>query len=167
MKMLLDLLAIKRLREGQAETAMRQQRQAFVQAQQERIVAEELLARLRAEGRLTEQQLYQDLCARVVQVREIEKILQSVAALRQREQTQQNTLDAARRLQQATQQRLDQARLVHQKAARQTAKFVDLASAFTSIDALAAERREDLEMEEAASLARERENWHAADGASR
>lgn len=163
MKMLRDLLSIKRFREGQAETAMRQQRQAFAQAQEERIAAEDLLARLLAEGALAEQQLYQDLCARLVRLRDIEEVQQAVAALRQREQDQEDALAAAQREQQAAQQRLDEARQTHKDAARQTSKFIDLASSFSALDALESERREDLEMEEAASVVREREDWHATD----
>ncbi len=163
MKMLQDLLAIKRFREGQAETAMRQQRQAFLQAQEDRIAAEDLLARLLAEGVLAEQQLYQDLCARIVRLKDIQEVQQTVAALRQREQNQQEALEAAQRQQQAAQEQLDQARQNHKDAARQTSKFIDLASSFAALDALDSERREDLEMEEAASVVREREDWHATD----
>jgi len=162
-KMLQDLLAIKRFREGQAETAMRQQRQAFLQAQEDRIAAEDLLARLLAEGVLAEQQLYQDLCARIVRLKDIQEVQQTVAALRQREQNQQEALEAAQRQQQAAQEQLDQARQNHKDAARQTSKFIDLASSFAALDALDSERREDLEMEEAASVVREREDWHATD----
>jgi type III secretion protein O len=161
--MLQDLLAIKRFREGQAETAMRQQRQAFLQAQEDRIAAEDLLARLLAEGVLAEQQLYQDLCARIVRLKDIQEVQQTVAALRQREQNQQEALEAAQRQQQAAQEQLDQARQNHKDAARQTSKFIDLASSFAALDALDSERREDLEMEEAASVVREREDWHATD----
>lgn len=163
MKMLHDLLAIKRFREGQAETAMRQQRQAWLQAQAERQAAEELLARLLAEGLLAEQQLYDDLCSRLVRLGEIEAVQQAVAALRLREQRQQDALDAAQQQLDATQQALDQARQVHKEAARQTSKFVDLTRSFAVLDALESERREDLEMEEAASVMREREEWHAGD----
>ncbi len=161
MKMLRDLLAIKRFREGQAETAMRQQRQAWLEAQAERQAAEELLARLLADGVLAEQRLYEDLCSRLVRLRDIDNVHQSVAALRQREQQQQDALEAARQALDTAQQALDQARQVHKEAARQTSKFVDLASSFAALDALESERREDLEMEEAASVVREREDWHA------
>lgn len=161
MKMLRDLLAIKRFREGQAETAMRQQRHAWLAAQAERQAAEDLLARLLAEGVLAEQRLYEDLCSRLVRLRDIENVQQDVAALRLREQQQQEALDAAQQELDAAQQALDQARQVHKEAARQTSKFVDLASSFAVLNALESERREDLEMEEAASVVREREDWHA------
>lgn len=164
MKMMRDLLAIKRFREGQAETAMRRERQAFQEAQARRVAAQELLARLLAEGALAEQQLYQDLCARVVRLRDIEEVQQAVAALREREQRQQEALEAAQHALEAAQLQLDQARQVHKDAARQTSKFVDLATSFAALDALESERREDLEMEEAASVVREREDWHAGDG---
>ena len=164
MKMLHDLLAIKRFREGQAEAAMRERRHALQQVQQERIDAEALLARLLAEGVLAEQQLYTDLCTRMVRLREIEDVYQAVAALRQREQQQQDALDAAQRALEEAAQRFDQARLQHKEAARQTSKFIDLASTFASVQALESERREDLEMEEAASVVREREDWNSTDG---
>ena len=163
MKMLRDLLAIKRFREGKAETAVRQQRQALLQAQEERSAAEDLLARLLAEGVLAERQLYQDLCSRLVRLKEIEQVQQAVTALRQREQEQQDALEAAQRAQQAAQERLNQARAVHKEAARQTSKFIDLAGTFAAVDAIESERREDLEMEEAASVVREREDWHTTD----
>lgn len=163
MKMLRDLLAIKRFREGQAETAMRQQRQAWLEAQAQRQAAEELLARLLAEGVLAEQGLYADLCSRLVRLREIEAVQQAVAALRLREQQQQDALDAAQQQLATAQQAFEQARAEHKEAARQTSKFVDLASAFAVLDAQESERREDLEMEEAASVVREREDWHASD----
>lgn len=163
MKMLRDLLAIKRFREGQAETMVRQQRHAWLEAQAERQAAEDLLARLLAEGVLAENQLYEDLCSRLVRLRDIENVQQSVAALRLREQQQQDALEAAQQELDAAQQALDQARLAHKEAARQTSKFIDLASSFAVLDALESERREDLEMEEAASVVREREDWHAGE----
>lgn len=163
MKMLRDLLAIKRFREGQAETMVRQQRHVWLEAQAERQAAEDLLARLLAEGVLAENRLYEDLCSRLVRLRDIENVQQSVAALRLREQQQQDALEAAQQELDAAQQALDQARLAHKEAARQTSKFIDLASSFAVLDALESERREDLEMEEAASVVREREDWHAGE----
>lgn len=164
MRMLRDLLAIKRFREGQAEAAMRVQRQALLQAQQERLDAEARLARLLAEGALAEQRLYEDLCARVVRLREIEQVYQAVAALREREQQQQHALETTQRQLEQAQQQFEQARSRHQEAARQTSKFIDLAGRFASLEALESERREDLEMEEAASVTRERDDWNANDG---
>lgn len=164
MKMLSSLLAIKRFREGQAETAMRQRRQSLEHAQQERIAAEELLARLLAEGVLAEQRLYADLLTRLVRLGEIEEVRQAVAAMRQREHRQQEVRDTALREQDEAQQHFDQARQRHKEAAGQTSKFLELARSFSATQALESERREDLEMEEAASAGRERENWNATNG---
>lgn len=164
MKMLRDLLAIKRFREDQAQAVVRERRQALLQVQQQRLDAEALLARLLAEGVLAEQQLYTDLCARMVRLREIEDVYLAVAALRQREQQQQDALDAAQRALEAAEEHFEQARSQHKEAARQTSKFIDLASSFASVEALESERREDLEMEEAASVVREREEWNVSDG---
>lgn len=163
MKMLGSLLAIKRFREGQAETAMRQRRQSLEQAEQEYIAAEELLARLLAEGVLAEQRLYEDLCTRLVHLGEIEDVRLAVAALRQREHEQQDARDTAEREKEAAQQHFEQSRQRHKEAARHTSKFLELSSSFSAADALESERREDYEMEEAASVGRERENWTATD----
>ncbi|MCD2512837.1 type III secretion system stalk subunit SctO [Comamonas endophytica] len=164
MNMLDSLLAIKRFRQGQAETAMRQQRQALEQARQERVAAEELLTRLLADGVLAEQRLYAGLYTRLVHLGDIEDVRLAVAALRQGEQRQQDARDRAQRGQEEAQQYFDQARARHQEAARQTSKYIELSSSFSATRALASERREDLEMEEAASVRRERENWGASDG---
>ena len=58
---------------------------------------------------------------------------------------------------------LDTARAAHQEASRQKSKFVDLARNYAEAQVRELERKEDLEMEEAASVARDREDWEAHD----
>ncbi|GAB1387141.1 hypothetical protein MASR1M59_22890 [Melaminivora sp.] len=154
-----ELLAIKSFRENQAEGAVRQQRLALAQAQAASQAAQELLERLLREGVEIEQQLYRDLCARLVRLREIESVQQDVAGLRQREAAQQQQLEQAQAEQQRQDDKLLQARAAHQEASRQKSKFVDLAQNWEQLQQRESERREDLEMEEAASVARDREDW--------
>ena len=163
MSILRDLLAIKTFREHQAESALRQQRQALADADAARAQAQELLQRLLREGHAMELSLYRELCARLVRLREIEDVQLTVAGLRQRESAQQEALDAAERAVSAQQERLDAARAAQQEAARQKSKFVDLARDFSAAELRESERREDLEMEEVASLARDREDWQGND----
>lgn len=154
-----ELLAIKAFREGQAESAVRLQRQALADAVAAREAAEQLLARLLREGVEIEQEMYRALCSRVVRLREIEDVQLSVAELRQREAAQQEAVQASERVQLEQSQKLEAARVTHQDAARQKSKFVDLAHNYAVGQLREAERREDLEMEEVASLTRDREDW--------
>ncbi|WP_428000737.1 type III secretion system stalk subunit SctO [Acidovorax sp.] len=158
-----DLLAIKAFREGQAESAVRVQRQALADAQAAREAAQALFARLMQEGLEIETALYRDLCARIVRLREIEDVQLSVAGLRQREAAQQDAVDAAQRAQEAQTHKLDTARAAHKEASRQKSKFVDLARNYADAQLREVERKEDLEMEEAASVRRDREDWDAHD----
>lgn len=158
-----QLLAIKTFREGQAESAVRLQHQALADAVAAHAAAEQRLAQLLREGAQIEQALYRDLCARVVRLREIENVQLSVASLRQREAAQQDAVQASERLQQEQNQKLDAARVRHQDAARQKSKFVDLARNYADGLLREAERREDLEMEEVASMVRDREDWQGND----
>jgi len=158
-----DLLAIKAFRESQAESAVRVQRDALRQAREEREAAEALLQRLLREGLEQEQQLYRDLCARIVRLREIEDVQLAVVGLRQREAQQQDAVAAAAQAQDQASQKLDTARAAHQEASRQKSKFVDLARNYAEAQVRELERKEDLEMEEAASVARDREDWEAHD----
>ena len=163
MSILRDLLAIKTFREHQAESALRQQRQALAEADATRAQAQELLQRLLREGHAMELSLYRELCARLVRLREIEDVQLTVAGLRQREAAQHEAVEAAERAQREHEAQLDAARATHREAARQKSKFVDLARDYAATELREAERREDLEMEEAASVARDREDWQGHD----
>lgn len=154
-----ELLAIKRFREGQAEIAVSRQRLRHAEADAARLASEQALADFRDESERRERAMYRDLCTRVVRVREIEDVLQGVAGLREGERQREQALEqAAQRLgdeARALAERRDQ----HQHAVRLTGKFVELASLHLAEHLKALEHKEDMEMEEAASLSRDREDW--------
>ncbi|MEC6408005.1 type III secretion protein [Achromobacter xylosoxidans] len=154
-----ELLAIKRFREGQAEIAVSRQRLRHAEADAARLASEQALADFRDESERRERAMYRDLCSRVVRVREIEDVLQGVAGLREGERQREQALEqAAQRLgdeARALAERRDQ----HQQAVRLTGKFVELASLHLAELLKALEHKEDMEMEEAASLSRDREDW--------
>ncbi|MFY3682498.1 type III secretion protein [Achromobacter xylosoxidans] len=154
-----ELLAIKRFREGQAEIAVSRQRLRHAEADAARLASEQALADFRDESERRERAMYRDLCTRVVRVREIEDVLQGVAGLREGERQREQALEqAAQRLgyeARALAERRDQ----HQQAVRLTGKFVELASLHLAEHLKALEHKEDMEMEEAASLSRDREDW--------
>lgn len=154
-----ELLSIKSFREGQAEAAVHVERVALQEAREKREAAEALLTRLIREGLNEEMRLYQDLCERIVKLRDIENVQQDVAALRMREDQQRDHVQAAIADQEQQNSRLENARAAHKEASKQKSKFVDLSSVYAQEIAREAERKEDLELEEATSARRDREEW--------
>ncbi|MGE8689098.1 MAG: type III secretion system stalk subunit SctO [Achromobacter sp.] len=154
-----ELLAIKRFREGQAEIAVSRQRLRHAEADAARRASEAALASFRNEAVRHEQALYRDLCSRVVRVREIETVLQDVAGLREGERRHEQAVEAAGRRLDEEAQALAVSRQQHQLAVRLTGKFVELARIHLDEHMKALEQKEDLEMEEAASVSRDREDW--------
>lgn len=154
-----ELLSIKSFREGQAEAVVRVQRTALQEAREKREAAEALLQRLIQEGISEEARMYQELCERIVKLRDIENVQLDVVALRVREELQRDKVQSAVETQNQQNIKLDNARAAHKEASRQKSKFVDLTSMFAQEQAREAERKEDLEMEEAASVKRDREDW--------
>ncbi|SSW70774.1 type III secretion protein [Achromobacter agilis] len=154
-----ELLAIKRFREGQAEIAVSRQRLRQAEADAARRDSEAALASYRDEAVRREQALYSDLCSRVVRVRDIETVLQDVAGLREGERLHEQAVETAEHRLEAENQALAASRQQHQQAVRLTGKFVELARIHLDEHMKALEQKEDLEMEEAASVSRDREDW--------
>lgn len=154
-----DLLTIKSLRESKAERTMRKQREVLAQAAALREKANETLDNFVVYARSEETALYQDLCSRLVRLREIENVQQSVAHLRQQEQGHQEALRRAeaQKQQEAAQLATDKAQ--HKEAARVKEKFVEWALAHSQELQREFERKEDAEMEEVAETRRDRADW--------
>lgn len=160
-----DLLRIKDFRENQAEVRVHRQYDLTRKAHEKHETEQTRLTQMLREGKEIEFRLYGELCERLVRLHEIEDVQNTVASLRQRETAQQDAVDAALKLEQEADQALRDARALHQEAHRQKTKFVDLTEQFDNASMRESERREDLEMEEAASVKRDREDWeeHSAD----
>ena len=159
MKVFNELLTIKRFREGQAELAVARQRQVHAEAERQRDTARERLAEFKVWAHRREESLYKDLCSRVVRVREIEDVLAGVAELREGERERETQVEVA--VQQVSDEAvaLVQRREAHRTATRMTEKFVELGRIHLAEHLLELERKEDLEMEEAASVSRDRQEW--------
>ncbi|WP_276807914.1 type III secretion protein [Castellaniella defragrans] len=154
-----ELLAIKRFREGQAELAVTRQRQALAEAERQRLQALERLDEYRAWSLRRERDMYRDLCSRLVRVRDIEDVMQGVADLRQGERDCETRAEAAADQERQEAQALVERREAHRETSRMVEKFVQLASLHAADQLRELERKEDLEMEEAASVSRDREDW--------
>ncbi|NMK50031.1 YscO family type III secretion system apparatus protein [Achromobacter sp. Bel] len=154
-----ELLAIKRFREGQAEIAVSRQRLRHSQADAQWRDAATALASFRDSAQRRESAMYDDLCSRVVRVRDIEDVLLGVAGLREAERRREQAVEAAAQQLQQESVALAASRQQHQQAVRLTGKFVELASLHLDEHLKTLERKEDQEMEEAASVVRDREDW--------
>jgi type III secretion protein O len=154
-----ELLAIKRFREGQAEIAVSRQRLRHSQADAQWRDAEAALASFRDSAQRRELAMYDDLCSRVVRVRDIEDVLLGVAGLREAERRRAEAVEAAARQLQQESLALAGSRQQHQQAVRLTGKFVELASLHLDEHMKALEHKEDQDMEEAAAVVRDREDW--------
>ncbi|MBV7485197.1 type III secretion protein [Bordetella sp. BOR01] len=159
MSMFDELLAIKRFREGQAELAVVRQRQVHADAEQARLAAEHDLQQFRHWAQQRESDMYGDLCSRLVRVRDIEDVLQGVAGLREDERQHETVLDEAGKQVEREAQALAERRTHHRDATRTTEKFVELAQVNLAEHLKEMERKEDLEMEEVAAVARDRNDW--------
>ena len=158
-----ELMAIKRFREDQAELAVMRQRQALAEAEQQQAQALARLEQYRVWAVQREQAMYQDLCSRLVRVRDIEDVMQGVVDLRQGERDCETQADQAAEQARQESDALAARRDAHREASRMVEKFVQLASLHAADELRDAERKEDLEMEEAASVARDRDDWQHHD----
>ncbi|MFC4297787.1 type III secretion protein [Castellaniella hirudinis] len=158
-----ELMAIKRFREGQAELAVTRQRQVLIEAEQQRVQALERLEEYRTWSQTRERDMYQDLCSRLVYVRDIEDVMQGVADLRQGEHACEARVEQAADQARLETEALAERREAHRNATRMVEKFVQLASLHAADALRDLERKEDLEMEEAASVMRDRDDWQQHD----
>lgn len=159
MAMVDELLFIKEFRERKAETELQRSRARLSAAVQAERQAQDTLETFVAHASAEELRMYQELCARIVKLRDIQNVHGEVAALRLQEQAHAQAL--TERQQQHVQARegfdTDTRKMRDASTARE--KFVELARNFRMLAAREAERKEELELEELASVVREREEW--------
>lgn len=110
-----------------------------------------------------ERSLFDDLCSRLVKLREIEELRHAVAELRNRERNLEQGVQDARGKRDQAARALDDAVTVHTDASRQTNKFKELSRVYSEEARLEQERKEDLEMEEFRIMRDEDDEWEAAD----
>ncbi|MGX5658518.1 type III secretion protein [Castellaniella ginsengisoli] len=154
-----ELMAIKRFREGQAELAVTRQRLTLAEAERLKAQALDQLEEYRRWSQQRELDMYQDLCSRLVRASEIEDVLEDVAGLREGEHERENRVEEAGDQARQEAERLARCREAHREASRMVEKFVQLASLHAAEELRELERKEDLEMEEAASVTRDHEEW--------
>ena len=154
-----ELLSIKAFRESKAEQAVRRQRQTLAEAQAREQERQQALERFRQYAIDQEQGLYADLCSRIVHLRDIEDVQQSVADLRVQAVRHEDSVREAARESEQESTRLKECKAALDAAARAKQKFVELAQVHADEQLQAAERKEDAELEEAAETRRDRADW--------
>lgn len=163
-----ELLSIKAFRESKAEQAVRRQRQTLADAEAGERERRQALESFRQYAIDHERALYADLCRRIVRLRDIEDVQQSVAGLRGEEADHEARVREAARQCVQERERLDGCKAAHDEAARAKQKFVELAQAHADEQIKELERKEDAELEEAAETRRDRADWdeyHAEEAA--
>lgn len=154
-----ELLSIKTFRESKAELAVRKQRGVLAEAVGRHEAAREALEKFISYALAQERSLYDDLCSRVVKLREIENVQLAVVDLRGQERRHEEVVAKADADQRAQAERLEADKKVHSDASRMKQKFVELAQVFSDEHLRELERKEDAEMEEVAETRRDRADW--------
>ena len=159
MAMVDELLFIKEFRERKAETELQKSRARLGVAAQSERQAEQTLQEHIDRAWAEELRLYAELCARIVKPREIADVQQHVAQMRVEEMAHQQRLEQAQEQHKAAQDDFQLSTRKMREASTAREKFVELARTHHMLVAREAERKEDLELEELASVVREREEW--------
>ena len=159
MKMIDELLFIKEFRERKAETELQKSRVRLSTAAQAERDAEKTLQDFIAHATAEELRLFDDLCSRIVKLRDINEVHTEVAGLKYKEQAHAQALDQRQQQHVQARQDFDQSTRKMRDASTAREKFVELARNFQIMETREAERKEELELEEVASIVREREEW--------
>ncbi len=154
MRELKTLLAIKRLRQTQAEQAVLRQRQVAVKADAARSAAKHTLQTYRSQAQQHEAALYRELYSQPVRVREIETVRQQVVSMHEQEQQHAQCLQDAEQNMQHQNQALVDARQYYQRTLRETQKTLSVVQMRIDAHAHIEAEKEDQEIQEAAAALR-------------
>jgi type III secretion protein O len=154
-----ELLSIKAFRENKAEMSMRQQRSVLAEAALQRDSAEQRLVQFRELASARERALFDDLCSRIVRLRQIENVQLAVATMRGEERDHEQALEKSEAERNKEAAELEVRKAAHAQALKMKQKFVELAQVYAEEQFRELERKEDAEMEEAAETRRDRSDW--------
>lgn len=159
MAMIDELLFIKEFREDKAEKELQKARLALQEARLNAQRANEALQTFQQQAEESELAWYRALCSRLVTVRDIANVQEDVAMLRQTELEYQQALHAAEQQHTQAQTLQNQANQQMRDASKAREKFTELARNHHWIVNQEAQRKEELELEEVASIGRKNPEW--------
>ena len=150
MGMVHQLLYIKDFHQKKAEMTLQSARMAMQQAKQQEDLARETLASFQEHAQREELAWFDDLCSRVVKVRDIQKVQADVAQLRATENDHVQSWQLAQQQHVHASDSHQQANSAKKEADKVREKFIELVRLQDQSDANEAERKEELELEELA-----------------
>jgi len=159
MSVFTELLSIKSFRESKAELGVRKQRAVLADAVGRRDHADQTLVQFQGFALRHERALYDDLCSRIVRLRDIEDVQFAVVDLRGQERQHETALHQAEEDRAREASRLEDDKRLHADALRTKEKFIELAQVYADEQSKEFERKEDAELEEVAETRRDRADW--------
>lgn len=151
MDVIKDLLRIKLYREERAELAVSRTHYAFLEADKSLKKASDMLDKFQNEFFQKETEMYQDLCSRIVVLKDIDSVSFEMQLMKDRNNQLLESIEEAKEMRNLAAEEFAHARAVHREAVRLREKFSELKRAQDAEVQMEVARVEDLEIEEAAS----------------
>jgi type III secretion protein O len=152
MEVINDLLRIKIFREEQAERALKKARAALAEAGEALKKANLALKEFTEESIRREKSMYDDLCTRLVFLKEIENVRIDIDLMKEKSAELKKQVESAELNRKDCAEREIEAHMLHIEAVRMREKFNELRKTVTEEKEVALAQFEELEMEEAASV---------------
>lgn len=152
MEVINDLLRIKIFREQQAERALQKTRIILAEASEALRKAKIDLEEFTNESSRREKSMYDDLCQRLVILKEIENVLFKIELMKEKSVELRKEVESAELHRKECAERELEAHKLYIEAVRMREKFDELRNTVLAENEAAFEKFEELEMEEAASI---------------
>lgn len=152
MEVINDLLRIKIFREEQAERALKKARVALAEAGEALKKANLALKEFTEESIRREKSMYDDLCTRLVFLKEIENVRIDIDLMKEKSAELKKKVESAELNRKDCAEREIEAHMLHIEAVRMREKFNELRKTVAEEKEMAIAQFEELEMEEAASV---------------
>ncbi|MEI6985772.1 MAG: YscO family type III secretion system apparatus protein [Rhodospirillaceae bacterium] len=143
-----QLVQVKAWREAAAADAVRLERARLEQAIRAVEQRREELARYQNWRITREEELFDDICRRLVHVRDIEDLKHEIFQMREQDRVIEDKVKQAEKLRDATAEALDQARVVHKLAVRVVDKYREMHAILITEAKQEADRAEEIELED-------------------
>jgi len=152
MEVINDLLRIKIFREEQAERELKKARFALAEASEVLRKANLVLKEFTEESIRREKSMYDDLCTRLVFLKEIENVRTDIDLMKEKSAELKKKVESDELHRKECADREIEAHVLHIEAVRMREKFNELRKTVAEEKELALAQFEELEMEEAASV---------------
>jgi type III secretion protein O len=152
MEVINDLLRIKIFREEQAERALKKARIALAEASEALKKANVVLKEFTEESIRREKSMYDDLCTRLVFLKEIENVRTDIDLMKEKSAELKKQVEAAELHRKECADHEVEAHVLHIESVRMREKFNELRKTVAEEKEMALAQFEELEMEEAASV---------------